>query len=273
MTPYLDLLRLVLTTGRPTPTRAVLASTGSPVSALSLFGVQARYDLAEGFPLCTTKRVSFRSVVAELLWFLSGSTNVRELQDQGVRIWDQWAGDDGELGPIYSKQWRDFGGVDQVAGLIRGIRAVAANPTHPLGRRLILTAWNPPELDDMALPPCHVMTRFAVHDGRLSAHLFQRSGDLFLGIPYNVASYALLTHMLARSAGLGVGEFVHSISDAHIYANHVDQVREQLTREPLPLPRIVFAKGSPMDPLEIRADHVRLKGYRHLTGLCGEVAI
>jgi len=273
MAPYLQLLRHVLTHGRPTPTRATLASTGSNVSALSVFGTQTRYDLSAGFPIVTTKRVPFRAVVVELCWFLSGSTNVGYLRENGVTIWDEWARPDGEVGPSYGKAWRDFDGVDQIADLIANIAAVAQDPEHPAARRLILTAWNPHDVPLAVLPPCHVMTRFAVHDGRLSAHLFQRSGDLFLGVPFNVASYALLTHMLARSAGLGVGELVHTISDAHIYSNHVDQVREQLTREPLPLPTLRWVADAPIDPLAIRPEHVRLEGYRPHSTLRGEVAI
>ncbi|MFC8943245.1 thymidylate synthase, partial [Streptomyces griseoincarnatus] len=223
-TPYEDLLRDVLATGTRKGDRT---GTGTR----SVFGRQIRYDLSQGFPLITTKRVHLKSVVYELLWFLRGDSNVRWLQERGVKIWDDWADESGELGPVYGVQWRswptpDGGHVDQIGSVIEQIR------TNPDSRRHIVTAWNPAEVDDMALPPCHALFQFYVADGKLSCQLYQRSADLFLGVPFNIASYALLTHMVAAQTGLEVGEFVWTGGDVHIYDNHDDQVREQLTREP-----------------------------------------
>jgi thymidylate synthase len=230
MRAYLDLLRRVLEDGTQKSDRT---GTGT----LSVFGHQMRFDLTEGFPLVTTKRVHWKSVVHELLWFLKGDTNVRYLQDNGVSIWDEWADSAGDLGPVYGKQWRawetaDGRVIDQVASVVDEIRR------NPDSRRLVVSAWNPGDLSAMALPPCHCLFQFHVAEGRLSCQLYQRSGDVFLGVPFNVASYALLTHMIAHVTGLQPGEFVHSLGDAHLYLNHLDQAREQLTREPRPLPRL-----------------------------------
>jgi thymidylate synthase len=227
---YLDLLDHVLTHGTPKGDRT---GTGT----LSVFGHQMRFDLSEGFPAVTTKRLHLKSVVGELLWFLRGSTNVRWLQEQGVSIWDEWADDQGELGPVYGYQWRswptpDGRHVDQVAAVIESIR------TNPDSRRHIVSAWNVSDLEQMALPPCHTLFQFYVADGRLSCQLYQRSGDIFLGVPFNIASYALLTHMVAQVCELEVGDFVHTLGDAHLYTNHVDQAREQLSREPRALPTL-----------------------------------
>jgi thymidylate synthase len=207
----------------------------------SVFGRQMRFDLRDSFPLITTKRVHFKSVALELLWFLRGDSNVRWLQERGVSIWNEWADDDGELGPVYGVQWRswptpDGGSIDQIAKVIESIR------TNPDSRRHIVTAWNPAEVDNMALPPCHAMFQFYVADGKLSCQLYQRSADLFLGVPFNIASYALLTLMVAQQTGLEPGEFVWTGGDVHIYDNHVDQVREQLSREPYPYPQLRLAR-------------------------------
>ena len=277
MRQYLDLLRDVREHGIRKPTRAVLPSTGRNVDALSVFGRQIRFDLIDGFPMVTTKRVPFGAVVHELIWFLRGSTNVAYLQENGVTIWDEWADEEGELGPVYGKQWRSWQApegrtIDQIAQLIDGIRAVKADPTASVGRRLIVSAWNPADIADMALPPCHTMFQFNVTDGRLSCQLYQRSADLFLGVPFNIASYALLTHLIARVTELEVGEFVHTFGDAHIYENHLDQVDEQLTREPFPLPELQL-DPSISDVGSIRRDQIKLLGYRSHPALRGEVAV
>ena len=257
--------------------RQVLPSTGRNVDALSVFGRQIRFDLIDGFPMVTTKRVPFGAVVHELIWVLRGSTNVAYLQENGVTIWDEWADEEGELGPVYGKQWRSWQApegrtIDQIAQLIDGIRAVKADPTASVGRRLIVSAWNPADIADMALPPCHTMFQFNVTDGRLSCQLYQRSADLFLGVPFNIASYALLTHLIARVTELEVGEFVHTFGDAHIYENHLDQVDEQLTREPFPLPELQL-DPSISDVGSIRRDQIKLLGYRSHPALRGEVAV
>jgi thymidylate synthase len=228
MRQYLDLLELVLKKGVEKRDRT---GTGT----LSVFGHQARYDLADGFPLLTTKKLFVKAIVYELLWFLRGDTNVRWLQEKGVTIWDEWADEQGELGPVYGQQWRswpaaDGGTIDQIANVVRDVR------TNPDSRRLIVTAWNPADVPKMALPPCHCLFQFYVANGKLSCQLYQRSADIFLGVPFNIASYALLTMMLAQVTGLRPGEFVHTLGDAHLYLNHLDQAREQLTRKPYALP-------------------------------------
>ncbi len=230
MRTYLDLLQHILDHGTD---RADRTGTGTR----SVFGYQMRFDLSAGFPLLTTKKLHTRSIVHELLWFLRGETNVRSLQAEGVSIWDEWADADGELGPVYGHQWRhwparDGGEIDQIRQLVDGIRR------NPDSRRHIVTAWNPADVDRMALPPCHALFQFYVADGRLSCQLYQRSADVFLGVPFNIASYALLTHMVAHVTGLQAGDFVHTLGDAHLYHNHLEQARLQLTREPLPLPRL-----------------------------------
>jgi len=278
MKPYLDLLRLVLERGDEKASRAVLESTGTKPKTRSLFGYQNRYDLTEGFPLVTTKFVPFRQVVVELLWFLSGSTNVRPLQEQKVHIWDQWADASGELGPIYGKQWRawdagDGRTVDQVAELIAGIEQVKADPTASAARRLILSAWNPADLAKIKGPSaCHTLCQFSMNQGRLSCQLYQRSADLFLGVPWNIASYALLTHLIARVTALEVGELIHTFGDAHIYENHLAQVEEQLNREPYPLPTLLMDENvRSLDGLT--SEQFKLVGYQHHPRLSGEVAI
>ena len=235
MRTYLDLLQHILDHGTD---RADRTGTGTR----SVFGYQMRFDLAAGFPLLTTKRLHTRSIVHELLWFLRGETNVRSLREAGVSIWDEWADDNGELGPVYGHQWRhwparDGGEIDQIRQLVDGIRR------NPDSRRHIVTAWNPADVDRMALPPCHALFQFYVANGRLSCQLYQRSADVFLGVPFNIASYALLTHMVAHVTGLEAGDFVHTLGDAHLYHNHFEQARLQLTREPLPLPRLKLMPG------------------------------
>ncbi|HZP18853.1 MAG TPA: thymidylate synthase [Bauldia sp.] len=228
MRQYLDLMRLALDKG-------VKKSDRTGTGTLSLFGHQMRFDLAEGFPLVTTKKIHLKSVIHELLWFLSGDTNIRYLRDNGVRIWDEWADENGDLGPVYGKEWRawptpDGGTIDQIKLVEAEIRR------NPDSRRLIVTGWNPADVDKQALPPCHTLFQFYVADGRLSCQLYQRSGDIFLGVPFNIASYALLTMMMAQVTGLRPGEFIHTLGDAHLYLNHVEQARLQLAREPRPLP-------------------------------------
>ena len=232
MQQYHDLLRLVLEQGRPKSDRT---GTGTR----SVFGAQARFPLRDSFPLLTTKKVHFKSVVYELLWFLRGDTNVKWLQDRGVSIWNEWADAEGNLGRVYGAQWRDWrtpdgGSVDQIARVIDQIRR------KPDSRRHIVTAWNPAEVEAMALPPCHALFQFFVLDGELSCQLYQRSADLFLGVPFNIASYALLTAMVAQVCGLQPGEFVHTFGDLHLYENHLDQAREQLRRVPRALPRLIL---------------------------------
>jgi thymidylate synthase len=230
MKQYLDLMRTVLDRGVERPDRT---GTGT----LSVFGYQMRFDLAEGFPLLTTKRLHLKSIIYELLWILRGETNVRYLQDNGVHIWDEWADERGELGPVYGAQWRSWRSADgeTVDQIARVAEQILRNPSS---RRLLVSAWNPAEADRMALPPCHTLFQFYVYDGRLSCQLYQRSADIFLGVPFNIASYALLTHMMAQATGLQPWEFVHTFGDAHLYLNHLEQAREQLGRDPRPLPQI-----------------------------------
>ena len=227
MTQYLDLLRHVLAHGK-------FKSDRTGTGCYSVFGAQARFPLAESFPLLTTKKLHVKSIIHELLWFIAGDTNVKSLQAHGVTIWDEWAGPDGDLGRIYGAQWTDWrtphGSINQLAWVVRELRQ------NPDSRRLIVTAWNPGELDQMALPPCHTLFQFYVNGGQLSCQLYQRSADIFLGVPFNIASYALLTLMMAQVCGLAPGEFVHTFGDLHLYANHQEQARLQLSRAPRPLP-------------------------------------
>lgn len=231
MQQYLDLLKHILENGTPKSDRT---GTGT----ISIFGYQMRFDLSKGFPVLTTKKLHLRSIIHELLWFLKGETNIRYLKENGVSIWDEWADESGDLGPVYGKQWRSWQAngatIDQVSGLMRLIK------TSPYSRRMIISAWNVGELEKMALPPCHVLFQFYVADGRLSCQLYQRSADVFLGVPFNIASYALLTMMIAQVSGLQPGDFVHTFGDAHLYLNHLDQTRLQLTREPRPLPQMII---------------------------------
>ncbi|RYV52433.1 thymidylate synthase [Pengzhenrongella frigida] len=261
-TQYEDLLRLVLTDGTP---KADRTGTGTR----SVFGHQMRFDLAEGFPLVTTKRVHLKSIVYELLWFLRGDSNVAWLQEHGVKIWDEWAGPDGELGPVYGAQWRAWptpdGPVDQITQVLETLR------TDPDSRRMIVSAWNVAEIPKMALAPCHAFFQFYVADGRLSCQLYQRSADLFLGVPFNIASYALLTHMVAAQTGLEVGEFIWTGGDCHIYDNHVDQVREQLSREPYPFPTLELTPAPSI--FEYSFEDVTMRDYRHHPAIKAPVAV
>ena len=260
---YLNLLQDILDTGARRDDRT---GTGT----IGVFGRQMRFDLAQGFPLLTTKKLHLKSIVYELLWFLRGDTNVRWLQERGVGIWDEWANADGELGPVYGKQWRswatpDRGSIDQIARLVEGIRA------NPHSRRHLVSAWNPADVEDMALPPCHCLFQFFVADGRLSCQLYQRSADVFLGVPFNIASYALLTMMVAQVTGLQPGEFVHTFGDAHLYLNHLDQARLQLEREPRPLPTMAIAPRDDLFAFEFE-DFV-LEGYDPHPHIKAQVAV
>lgn len=227
MKQYHNLLQHILDHGTEKGDRT---GTGT----LSVFGHQMRFNLNEGFPLVTTKKLHIKSIVHELLWFISGSTNIKYLQENGVRIWNEWADENGELGPVYGKQWRNFSGVDQLSEVLASLQ------NNPNSRRHLLSAWNPVDVPKMALPPCHVMFQFYVADGKLSCQLYQRSADVFLGVPFNIASYALLTHLVARHCGLQVGDFVHTFGDAHLYLNHLEQAKLQLSREVRPLPQLVL---------------------------------
>jgi thymidylate synthase len=262
-TPYEDLLRLVLETGTP---KADRTGTGTR----SVFGHQMRFDLGAGFPLVTTKKVHLRSIVMELLWFLRGDSNVRWLQENGVTIWDEWAAPDGDLGPVYGVQWRswptpDGGTVDQLAQVVETLRR------DPDSRRMIVSAWNVADIPRMALAPCHAFFQFYVADGRLSCQLYQRSADLFLGVPFNIASYALLTHMVAQQVDLEVGDFVWTGGDCHIYDNHVDQVREQLSREPFPYPRLALRRAASLDAYTF--EDVQVLDYTHHPVIKAPVAV
>jgi len=263
-TPYEDLLRDVMDHGTHKSDRT---GTGTR----SVFGRQIRFDLAEGFPLITTKRVHFKSLALELLWFLRGDSNVRWLQERGVTIWDEWADDDGELGPVYGVQWRswptpDGGHVDQIAELVANLKS------NPDSRRHIVSAWNVAEISNMALPPCHAFFQFYVADGKLSCQLYQRSADMFLGVPFNIASYALLTHMIAQQAGLEVGNFVWTGGDCHVYDNHVEQVKLQLSREALPYPTLQI-KRVPESIFDYEFEDFEVVDYQHHPGIKAPVAV
>jgi thymidylate synthase len=236
-----------------------------------VFGRQLRFNLADGFPLITTKRVNFRAVALELLWFLRGDTNVRWLQERGVKIWNEWADENGDLGPVYGAQWRswptaDGGSIDQITDVIEAIR------TNPDSRRLIVSAWNPAEVPNMALPPCHTMFQFYVADGKLSCQLYQRSADMFLGVPFNIASYALLTQMIAEQTGLGLGEFVWTGGDCHIYDNHVDQVKEQLSREAYASPSLSIG-GGVASIFDYTLEDLTVNDYEHHPAIRGAIAV
>ena len=258
MQTYLDLLRHVLTHGTEKNDRT---GTGTH----SVFGYQMRFDLTRGFPLLTTKRVHFKSVVYELLWFLRGDTNIHWLNEHGVSIWDEWADTHGDLGPVYGKQWRNWGGCDQIAGVLQTLR------DDPDSRRMIVSAWNVSELPQMALAPCHALFQFYVADGRLSCQLYQRSADIFLGVPFNIASYALLIHMMAQQADLQPGELVWTGGDVHLYNNHLAQAEEQLSRTPYPLPNLELRRAPSIDAYQY--DDITLHHYHSHPAIPAPVAI
>ncbi len=265
---YLNLLADILENGVERGDRTGVGTRG-------VFGRQMRFDLSQGFPLLTTKKLHRKSIILELLWFLRGDTNVRWLQERGVSIWDEWADPTGELGPVYGKQWRSWAApdgrvIDQIAAVAQGLK------TNPNSRRHIVSAWNPADVDDMALPPCHCLFQFFVAPdetggGRLSCQLYQRSADVFLGVPFNIASYALLTLMMAKVTGLAPGEFVHTLGDAHLYLNHLDQTREQLTREPLPLP--VMQIADKRDLFGFDYEDFKLEGYKAHPSIAAPIAV
>ena len=264
MKQYHDLMRRALDEG-------VRVDDRTGVGTLSVFGHQMRFDLADGFPLVTTKKLHLKSIIHELLWFLSGDTNTAYLKRHGVSIWDEWADENGELGPVYGYQWRswparDGATIDQIADVVEAIK------TNPHSRRHIVTAWNPADLDRMALPPCHCLFQFHVAEGRLSCQLYQRSADIFLGVPFNIASYALLTMMTAQVTGLRPGEFIHTLGDAHLYLNHLDQAREQLSRDPRPLPTMTL-NPEVTSLFDFTYDDFRLTGYNPHPHIKAEVAV
>ncbi|PLL11113.1 thymidylate synthase [Tabrizicola sp. TH137] len=259
MQQYHDALRTVLAHGIPSSDRT---GTGT----ISHFGLQCRYPLAEGFPLVTTKKLHIKSIIHELLWFLKGDTNIRYLNDNGVTIWDEWADESGDLGPVYGRQWRDFGGVDQIETLLDMIRR------SPDSRRLIVSAWNPPDVPQMALPPCHTMWQVRILGGKLHLQLYQRSADMFLGVPFNIASYALLLVMLAHVTGYEPGDFIHSIGDAHIYSNHMEQVATQLSRDPRPLPSLRITRQV-TSLFDFRYEDFEITGYDPHPAIKAPVAV
>lgn len=264
MKQYLDLLNRIMTEGAVKHDR-----TG--VGTKSVFGHQMRFDLSAGFPLLTTKKVHLKSIIYELLWFISGNTNIGYLKEHGVTIWDEWADENGDLGPVYGHQWRSWNSssgkaVDQLSQVIDTIRR------NPDSRRMLVTAWNPSEVDKMALPPCHCLFQFYVAEGKLSCQLYQRSADTFLGVPFNIASYALLTMMIAQVCGLKPGEFIHTTGDTHIYLNHFDQVREQLSREPRPLPRMII-NPEVKSIFEFKYEDFTLEGYDPWPAIKAPVAV
>ena len=264
MRQYLDLLQHILD-------RGVRKDDRTGTGTLSVFGYQMRFDLRQGFPLLTTKRLHVKSIVYELLWFLQGDTNVRYLQEHGVRIWDEWAGADGELGPVYGAQWRSWRGVD--GQTIDQISEVVAQIKHnPNSRRLIVSAWNVGEIAQMALPPCHALFQFYVSDGALSCQLYQRSADVVLGVPFNIASYALLTMMMAQVCDLQPGEFVHTLGDAHLYLNHLEQTQLQLTRAPRPLPQMII-NPERRSIFDFQYEDFGLQGYDPYPGIRAEIAV
>ena len=264
MQQYLNLLNRILTEGTQKGDRT---GTGT----LSIFGHQMRFDLRDGFPLLKTKKLHLKSIIYELLWFLRGDTNVRYLQEHGVRIWNEWADENGELGPVYGHQWRSWpdykgGTIDQIKNVVEMIKH------NPDSRRMLVTAWNPAEVEDMALPPCHCLFQFYVADGRLSLQLYQRSADSFLGVPFNIASYALLLQMIAQVTGLEAGEFIHTTGDTHLYLNHLEQAKLQLTREPRPLPKMKI-NPDVKDIFDFKYEDFELIGYDPLPHIPGVVAV
>ena len=264
MKQYLDLLDRILTEGTKKTDRT---GTGT----LSVFGHQMRFNLEDGFPLLTTKKLHLKSIIYELLWFLKGDTNVKYLQKHGVRIWNEWADENGDLGPVYGHQWRSWpdyngGTIDQISNVLDMIK------NHPDSRRMVVSAWNPAEVDQMALPPCHCLFQFYVADGRLSLQLYQRSADTFLGVPFNIASYALLLMMMAQVTGLKAGDFIHTTGDTHLYLNHLDQARLQLTRTPRPLPRMILNKDV-KSLFDFKYEDFRLEGYDPWDHISAKVSV
>ena len=264
MKQYLDLLKHIRANG-------VMKEDRTGTGTQSVFGYQMRFDLSEGFPLLTTKKVHLKSIIYELLWFIAGDTNVKYLQDHGVTIWDEWADENGDLGPVYGHQWRSWpapngGAIDQLSMVIDTIKR------NPDSRRMLVTAWNPAEVDKMALPPCHCLFQFYVADGKLSCQLYQRSADVFLGVPFNIASYALLTLMIAQVCGLEPGEFVHTTGDTHIYRNHFEQVATQLSREPRPLPRMRL-NPDVKSVFDFKYEDFTLEGYDPWPAIKAPVAV
>lgn len=304
MQQYLDLLQKIRKKGVRKPTRTISLNTHKRLDAYAIFGHQMRFDLQDGFPMVTTKAIPFKLIAGEILWMLSGNTNIQPLLKMNNHIWSEWPyqeyklrtgldialdefekrvlEDDefaikwGDLGPVYGKQWRDWQGssskVDQIAELLKNIEAVKLDPRSSVGRRLIVSAWNVALVKQMAIPPCHTLFQFDVTDGHLSCHLFQRSADVFLGVPFNIAGYALLIHLIARETDLIPGEFVHTLSDVHIYENHIEQVDLQLQRTPKSLPRLVIAEDAP-GLFEIGLQHLRLVGYNPDEMIVGEIAV
>lgn len=264
MRQYLDLLRRVLDDGDD---RAERTGTG----ARAIFGHQMRFDLGAGFPLLTTKKLHLKSIIHELLWFIAGDTNIAYLNRHGVTIWDEWADENGELGPVYGRQWRSWPAgdgktIDQLSWVIEELKR------NPSSRRLVVSAWNPAEIADMALPPCHCLFQFFVSKGRLSCQLYQRSADIFLGVPFNIASYALLTHMVAQTAGLKPGDFVHTLGDAHLYHNHFDQAREQLSRAPGPLPTL-YLNSAVKSIFDFTFDDIEIRNYVAAPSIKAPIAV
>ena len=264
MKQYLDLLRHIETNG-------VFKGDRTGTGTTSVFGYQMRFDLSQGFPLLTTKKVHLKSIIYELLWFIAGDTNIRYLKEHGVSIWDEWADENGELGPVYGHQWRSWPApdgrtIDQLSNVVAQIRR------NPDSRRLIVSAWNPAEVDKMALPPCHTLFQFYVSQGRLSCQLYQRSADVFLGVPFNIASYALLTMMVAQVCGLQPGDFVHTFGDAHIYLDHIEQVKEQLSREPRPLPKL-WLNPEIDNIFDFTIDDVKVLDYDPWPAIKGKVSV
>ncbi|MCW8870288.1 MAG: thymidylate synthase [Proteobacteria bacterium] len=264
MRAYLDFARHILDNG-------TLKDDRTGTGTLSVFGYQMRFDLAAGFPLLTTKKLHIKSIIYELLWFLQGDTNIKYLNENGVKIWDEWADETGDLGPVYGYQWRSWpdgqgGQIDQISRLIQQIK------NNPGSRRHIISAWNVADVDDMALPPCHCLFQFYVNQGKLSCQLYQRSADVFLGVPFNIASYALLTHMVAQVCNLHVGEFIHTFGDAHIYLNHRDQIKQQLKREPYPLPTLQINRDV-NDIFDFNYDDFSIINYQAHPHIKGQVAV
>lgn len=264
MKQYQDLLKRILKEG-------VKREDRTGVGTLSIFGHQMHFNMADGFPLLTTKKLHLKSIIYELLWFLKGDTNVKYLQEHGVKIWNEWADENGDLGPVYGHQWRSWpdykgGSIDQIKNVLDMIKH------SPSSRRMLVTAWNPAEVDEMALPPCHCLFQFYVAEGKLSLQLYQRSADTFLGVPFNIASYSLLLHMMAQVTGLKVGEFIHTTGDTHIYLNHLEQVKLQLTRTPRPLPKIII-NPDVKDLFSFHYDDFKIEDYNPYPHIPGTVAV